>query len=156
MADVFTPEQRSRIMRQVKSKNTSAEIEVRRIVWRLGFRYRLHRHDLPGVPDLVFPMRKKIIFIHGCFWHGHECARGNRIPKSNHEYWLAKVEKNKARDNANQESLQNKGWTIMIVWECALKNKATLSEEIRHFLLTNRTPDKESTVTRRKRRNPEL
>lgn len=88
MTDVFPPAQRSAIMRAVKSKNTSAEIEVRRLVWRQGFRYRLHRRDLPGVPDMVFAKRKKVIFVHGCFWHGHDCARGKRIPKSNQEYWL--------------------------------------------------------------------
>lgn len=93
MADVFTPEQRSHIMRQVKSKDTSSEMAIRRMVWRMGFRYRLHRKDLPGAPDLVFAGKRKIIFVHGCFWHGHDCARGDRIPKSNRDYWRAKIEK---------------------------------------------------------------
>lgn len=141
MADAFTPEQRSHIMRQVKAKNTSVEIEVRRIAWRLGYRYRLHRRDLPGIPDLAFPGKRKVIFVHGCFWHGHDCARGKRVPKSNHEYWVAKIARTKARDNANKEALQKNGWGVMIIWECEIRNKASISEKIDRFLSTP-TPNK--------------
>jgi DNA mismatch endonuclease (patch repair protein) len=125
----------------VKSKDTSAEIEIRRITWGLGFRYKLHRRDLHGVPDLVFSGKRKLIFVHGCFWHGHDCARGSRVPKSNREYWVAKIARNKARDSANQEALRKDGWEIMIVWECEIKNKAVVSENIHRFL-ANTTPNR--------------
>ena len=138
MADVFSPEQRSRVMRQVKSQDTSTEMTIRRMVWRMGFRYRLHRKDLPGAPDLVFVGKRKIIFVHGCFWHGHDCTRGDRIPKSNRDYWLTKIGKNRARDRGYQTALQEAGWKVMIVWECELKNRETITEKL-HFFLANTT-----------------
>jgi DNA mismatch endonuclease (patch repair protein) len=135
MADVFTPEQRASIMRRVKSQGTSAELEVQRVVRLLGFRYQLNRHNLPGVPDLIFSSRRKVIFVHGCFWHGHKCPRGNRLPKSNRDYWLAKITRNKARDNVNRKLLRKQGWKAMIVWECKIKNKPVLLKNIARFLL---------------------
>lgn len=134
MADVFSPEQRSRVMRQVKSQDTSTEMTIRRMVWRMGFRYRLHRKDLPGAPDLVFVGKRKIIFVHGCFWHGHDCTRGGRIPKSNRDYWLTKIGKNRTRDRGYQTALQEAGWKVMIVWECELKNKEAIAEKLYIFL----------------------
>ena len=138
MADVFSPEQRSRVMRQVKSQDTSTEMTIRRMVWRMGFRYRLHRKNLPGAPDLVFVGKRKIIFVHGCFWHGHDCARGDRIPKSNRDYWLTKIGKNRTRDRGYQTALQKAGWKVMIVWECELKNREAITEKL-HFFLANTT-----------------
>lgn len=117
---VESPELRSRIMRAVKGRNTKPELIVRSALHRSGFRFRLHRKDLPGNPDLVFPGRRKVIFVHGCFWHGHDCKRGARAPKHNAGYWRAKIERNRARDQRNQEALKAAGWKVGIVWECEL------------------------------------
>jgi len=100
--DNLTPEQRKRTMTQVHSKDTQPEMRVRRLVHSLGYRYRLHRKELPGNPDLVFPKRRKIIFVHGCFWHGHDCKAGRKRPKANEEYWNAKLARNRDRDATNQ------------------------------------------------------
>jgi len=121
MTDVFPSEKRSWIMSRVREKNTSPEFKVRSLVHRLGYRFRLHRKDLPGKPDLVFPSRKKIIFVHGCFWHGHDCARGNRSPKTNTEYWVEKIRRNTERDACHQAELKAIGWDVLVVWECELK-----------------------------------
>ena len=98
MSDVFTPEKRSAVMARVKGKNTAPELKVRKALTALGARYRLNRKDLPGSPDIVMPGRRLAIFVHGCFWHGHDCRRGSRVPKANREYWTAKVTRNIARD----------------------------------------------------------
>lgn len=129
-----TDPERSAIMRSVKSKDTAPEMQVRRLVFSLGFRYRLHRTDLPGKPDLVFPKLKKVIFVHGCFWHGHRCARGNRIPINNREYWIDKIEKNKRRDRLNSSLLQSLGWQSMVIWECSLKKLDTLNSSLVAYL----------------------
>ncbi len=104
-----TPEERSRIMRAVKGTNTGPEMIVRRLAHGMGYRFRLHRQDLPGKPDLVFPRLKKIIFVHGCFWHGHDCARGARVPLRNRAYWLRKIAKNRTRDEASRRALSALG-----------------------------------------------
>lgn len=109
-------------MQAVKSKDTTAELHVRTILHRRGYRYRLNRRDLPGSPDLVFPRRRKVIFVHGCFWHGHACRRGSRVPKTNTEYWSAKVARNKARDRAVVEQLRLMRWMTFVVWECELRD----------------------------------
>jgi DNA mismatch endonuclease (patch repair protein) len=124
--DVFTPQQRSAVMRAVPAKNSSAELAVRRLLTRMGLRYRLHRKDLPGSPDVVLGPRKVAVFVHGCFWHGHDCARGARAPKTNAAYWSAKIGRNRARDAAAQAALLAKGWTPLIVWECELNDAAAL------------------------------
>ena len=121
-------------MRQVKDRDTTPEMMVRRELHRLGYRYRLHRKDLPGKPDLVFPGRRKVIFVHGCFWHGHDCARGARVPKTNREYWTKKIARNVERDRLNLERLHALGWDSMVVWECELKDKAKFIREVRRFL----------------------
>ena len=108
-------------MQAVKSKNTAPELIVRRFLHARGFRYRLHRKDLPGCPDLVFPSRRKVIFIHGCFWHGHDCARGARMPKTNAEYWAAKIGRNRARDAEHLKMLRSDGWRTLVLWECELR-----------------------------------
>jgi DNA mismatch endonuclease (patch repair protein) len=132
--DNLTPVQREHTMRQVRSRDTRPELEVRRIAHRMGYRYRLHCKELPGNPDLVFPSRRKIIFVHGCFWHGHDCKAGQKRPKTNESYWMAKLARNRARDAANQSLLREQGWAILIVWECQLRSRERLAEELRSFL----------------------
>jgi DNA mismatch endonuclease (patch repair protein) len=137
--DVFSPEKRSAVMRRVKGRDTAPELKVRKLLWRLGARYRLHRKDLPGKPDIVLPGRKLAIFVHGCFWHGHDCPRGARVPKANRDYWLAKVARNRARDIETRARLEAMGWWVLVVWECALKDEAGL-EAVLAEALTAKTP----------------
>lgn len=127
-------EERSRIMRAVKDRDTVPELMVRRMVHNMGYRYRLHRKDLPGKPDLVFTSRSKVIFVHGCFWHGHDCKRGARMPKSNIDYWKPKLERNVERDKQHIKALTNDGWDVLIVWECETKDLATLEQRLVSFL----------------------
>jgi DNA mismatch endonuclease (patch repair protein) len=129
-ADPFTPQQRSAVMRAVPAKNSSAELKVRKALTRLGARYRLHRRDLPGSPDIVLPGRRLAIFVHGCFWHGHTCRRGARPPKSNAAYWTAKIARNMARDGAAQAALAAAGWRVEVVWECELRDAEVLGERL--------------------------
>jgi DNA mismatch endonuclease (patch repair protein) len=129
-----TPEQRSRIMRAIKSADTAPEMAVRRLVHGMGYRFRLHRRDLPGKPDLVFPRLHKVLFVHGCFWHGHDCARGARVPKGNRAYWIKKVGGNRARDRKNIETLAAQGWRSLVVWECAARDERNLRGLVKGFL----------------------
>lgn len=138
MTDVYDKEKRSAVMARVRSKDTSPERAVRRILTRLGARYRLHRKDLPGSPDIVMPGRKLAVFVHGCFWHGHECARGARVPKANRDYWLAKVARNKARDEKTALALGADGWAVETVWECELKDEQRLTERLARRLAATR------------------
>jgi len=123
MADIKTPEERSRNMAAIKSNDTKPEMLVRRYLHAHGFRYGLHNKNLPGKPDIVLRKYKTVIFIHGCFWHGHENCRYYRLPKSNVEFWKSKVDGNRARDERVEAELQSKGWNVIIIWECELKNK---------------------------------
>ena len=134
--DQLSTEQRSRVMRRVRSKDTRPEMTVRSLVHRLGYRFRLHRKDLPGRPDLVFPARSKVIFVHGCWWHQHRCSRGSRSPKSNQTYWLPKLEKNVRRDRRNIRRLRRDGWSVMVIWECQVskRNLTALARRIDRFL----------------------
>lgn len=125
---------RSDIMRAVKSRDTKPEMMVRRMVHAMGYRYRLHRKDLPGKPDLVFPSRRKVIFVHGCFWHGHDCKRGARTPKTNRDYWQAKIQRNMVRDAQRRSELSQSGWAVLTIWECEIKESEILSDNIRLFL----------------------
>jgi DNA mismatch endonuclease (patch repair protein) len=134
MTDVYGPEKRSAVMRRVKGKDTAPERQVRRLIWRLGGRYRLHRKDLPGKPDIVLPGRRLAVFVHGCFWHGHECARGARVPKANRDYWLGKVGSNRVRDLAARAALEAAGWRVEVVWECDLKDRRALEDRMRRLL----------------------
>lgn len=127
-----TPDQRSRTMRAVKSRDTKPEMFVRRLLHRIGYRYRLHRPDLPGKPDLVFPSRRKVIFVHGCFWHGHDCTRGARVPASNTDYWVAKIGRNVERDRRTLTQLAEAGWAALVLWECELDDG--LTRRLRKFL----------------------
>jgi DNA mismatch endonuclease (patch repair protein) len=128
-----TEANRSAIMRSVKSKNTGPEMAIRRFVHSLGYRFRLHRKSLPGSPDIVFPRLKKVVFVNGCFWHGHKCARGDRTPKNNHDYWISKIARNRERDQLNRNQLQKQGWEVFIVWECQIKSPQ-VKEELKAFL----------------------
>ncbi len=134
MTDVFTPEQRSAVMRRVKDRGTSPELKVRKLLTAMGVRYRLHRKELPGAPDIVPAGRRLAIFVHGCFWHGHDCARGARVPKQNRDYWTAKIGRNRARDAQAREALSAKGWTALVLWECELKDAAGLQARLRAAL----------------------
>ncbi|WP_341327215.1 very short patch repair endonuclease [Methylotuvimicrobium sp. KM2] len=133
MVDKVSKEKRSEIMSKVRGKDTSPELVVRKLVFSLGYRYRLHAKNLPGKPDLVFPGRKKAIFVHGCFWHYHDCKKG-KPPKSNEAYWLPKLEKNRKRDQENAALLENLGWEVMVIWQCQLKNLLDLETAIKSFL----------------------
>ena len=126
MTDVFDPAKRSAVMARVKSTGTQPELLIRRLLTGLGARYRLHRKDLPGSPDVVMPGRRLAIFVHGCFWHGHDCARGSRVPKANRDYWLAKLGRNTARDARNLADLTAAGWRVETVWECEMKDREVL------------------------------
>jgi len=124
---------RSANMRAIRSKDMLPELAVRSLVHRLGYRFRLHRSELPGKPDLVFPSRRKVIFVHGCFWHSHECKIAH-VPKSNKGYWEPKLARNKARDLQNAEALKAKGWKVLVIWECKTRNERGLSGQVRRFL----------------------
>ena len=132
--DNLTPDQRKKTMARIKSKDTKPEIAVRRLIHRMGYRFRLHRRDLPGNPDLVFPKFRKVIFIHGCFWHGHHCRSGKNRPLSNRDYWDAKLDKNKARDKKNRRMLKKLGWETLVIWECQIADSSTLRKRIVEFL----------------------
>ena len=121
-------------MRRVRSKDTRPEIVVRKFLYSLGYRYRLHRKDLPGTPDIVFPNRKKIIFVHGCFWHGHRCKRGARHPKSNVGYWKLKISRNVKRDESAIRKLKASGWDVLVLWECQISRTETLRGKLKKFL----------------------
>jgi DNA mismatch endonuclease (patch repair protein) len=131
--DRVSKQVRSRIMSSVKTTDTGAELQLRSLVHIMGYRYSLHRRDLPGKPDLVFCCRKKIIFVHGCFWHGHACRYG-RLPKSKLDYWEPKIQSNTARDKRQQAKLRRQGWSVMVVWQCQLRRIDALTKRIRRFL----------------------
>jgi DNA mismatch endonuclease Vsr len=124
--DTLTPAERSARMALIRSKNTKPEMVVRRLLHGLGYRYRLHRKDLPGAPDLVFPARKTILFVHGCFWHGHEGCKIAHRPDSRSAYWVDKFERNKTRDLRNEKALRQAGWNVLTVWECETKDLSVM------------------------------
>jgi DNA mismatch endonuclease (patch repair protein) len=132
--DVYSAEKRSAVMRRVKGRDTTPEMKVRKALTKLGARYRLHRKDLPGNPDVVLPGRRLALFVHGCFWHGHDCARGARVPKANRDYWLAKVARNRARDQTSREALAAQGWRVETLWECDLKDAEALEARLASLL----------------------
>ena len=136
--DTLTPEQRSERMSRVRSKDSKPELAVRRLVHGLGYRYRLHRRDLPGTPDLVFVGLKRVIFVHGCFWHQHPGCKNARMPKSRQDFWPTKLAANVARDERHLRALRELGWKTMVVWECELGDLDHLSRRIRRFLDSTR------------------
>ncbi len=134
MVDTVSPEVRSRIMAQVKSKGMKPEMKVRRLLHGLGYRYRLHRSDLPGRPDLVFPSRRKVVFVNGCFWHYHRDCERVRIPATNQDYWVAKLVRNRDRDERNLALLEEVGWSAITTWECQLRDMETATARLVEFL----------------------
>ncbi len=135
-ADIFSTEKRAAIMRAVKSSGTAPERAVRAAACACGFarRYRLNGAALPGKPDLVFTRLRKVIFVHGCFWHGHDCKRGARAPKDNSAYWRAKIARNVARDRATLAALSDSDWAALVVWECETRDRAALTARVCAFL----------------------
>ncbi len=134
MPDVFQPKERSRIMSRVRAEDTSPEKLVRSLIHRMGYRFRLHVKDLPGKPDIVLPRHKKVIFVHGCFWHQHEGCPHAARPASNTEYWNKKLDRNIIRDREHLQQLEYLGWSVLIVWECEMRDREQLSETLRRFL----------------------
>ena len=136
MTDKISPERRSANMRAIRSKDMKPEMLVRKLVHSMGYRYRLHRKDLPGKPDLVFGPRRKVIFVHGCFWHQHSAkdCKITRKPKSNTNYWLPKLERNVKRDKERRDVLKKNGWGVLVVWECEVGGNARLERLLRKFL----------------------
>jgi DNA mismatch endonuclease (patch repair protein) len=131
VADVFTKEERSRVMRRVKSADTKPEMRVRRWLHAQGFRFRLHRKDLPGKPDIVLRKYRTVVFVHGCFWHGHPGCKAADLPASNREYWQGKIGRNLERDARNQRLLEELEWRVIVVWECRLGD---LEESLRELV----------------------
>lgn len=121
-------------MARVGSRDTAPELLVRRLLWRMDYRYRLHRAGLPGKPDIVFPSRRKAVLVHGCFWHGHDCKRGARAPRANADYWERKIGGNRDRDARNQAALTELGWRALVLWECELGDEPALMHRLRDFL----------------------
>ncbi len=132
--DTLTPARRSEIMSRVRGKDTKPEMVVRSLVHGMGYRYRLHRRDLPGCPDLTFTKPRKVIFVHGCYWHRHDGCPNARTPKSRLEFWVPKLEGNKVRDRANQFQLAEMGWRCLVIWECELRDKHALEDRITTFM----------------------
>ncbi len=138
MADIFTRQKRSEIMSSVKSKDTKPERLVRSLLHKMGYRFRLHVAGLPGKPDIVLPRHGKVVFVNGCFWHGHKgCCRG-KAPKSNTEFWIEKIGKNVERDTRIYRKLRKDGWQILIVWECQTRNMSKLTSRLATFMQTTR------------------
>ncbi len=132
--DTLTPRQRSELMSRIRAKDTKPEMSVRRLVHGMGYRYRLHVRELPGQPDLVFRPRRKVIFVHGCFWHRHNGCSRNRIPTTRRDYWSKKLNSNVERDRRNEAALREMGWRVLVIWECETKDALRIAQEIRRFL----------------------
>ena len=130
MADRLSPTERSANMRRIRQTDTKPELAVRRAAHQLGYRFRLHRRDLPGTPDLVFPRLRKVILVHGCFWHQHPGCRLARTPKSRLDYWLPKLERNRKRDAEVQAALRKLGWDVLVVWECQVGKDPNVAKPI--------------------------
>jgi len=137
MADVLTPEQRRKCMASIKGKNTKPELVVRKIIHAMGFRYRLHKKGLPGKPDIVFPKLSKILLVHGCFWHMHNCKLGRVKPMTNSVFWEKKRKSNRERDKKNIKQLEALGWNVLIIWECWTKDPAKVENKLWYFLSKN-------------------
>lgn len=137
MADHLTPQERSRNMSRVKGRDTKPEMLVRSIVHRLGYRFRLHGKKLPGRPDVVLPRHRKVIFVHGCFWHGHPGCRRAARPSTNRFFWDKKIDSNIERDAKNLSSLREEGWDVLVVWECETRDLVALRELLSDFLASN-------------------
>lgn len=132
---------RSSNMRAIRSEGMRPELAVRRLVHKMGFRYRLHKKDLPGKPDLVFAVRRKVIFVHGCFWHSHYGCKAAHVPKSNLHYWRPKLQRNRVRDRKSIDALNAAGWRTLIIWECETKDEVSLSQRLKGFLTGDQAED---------------
>ena len=132
--DIMTPEKRSRLMARIKGRDTRPELVVRRTAHAMGFRFRLHRRDLPGRPDLVFPKLRLALFVHGCFWHMHEGCRHSRVPETNRDFWSEKLSGNASRDRRVQSQLEAAGWRVGIIWECQIAHETALRERLSALL----------------------
>lgn len=131
--DRLTKERRSWLMSRVKGRDTTPEIAVRSMIHRMGYRFRLYRADLPGKPDIVFGPRRKVVFVHGCFWHGHNCGKA-RVPQSNGRFWKDKMDENRSRDRRHVRALAKTGWKVLVVWQCELKDPLAVRRRIVDFL----------------------
>lgn len=129
MSDIYSRQRRSYVMSRIRKTDTKPEMMVRRLLHRLGYRFRLHRADLPGNPDIVLPKHHTVIFVHGCFWHQHSCRLG-KLPKSNKNYWVPKLRGNKRRDTGNRRALRRLGWKVLVVWECQVQDEAKLRQKL--------------------------
>ena len=134
MTDNLTPDQRSYAMSRIRSTNSKPEIVVRRLVHAMGFRFRLHRRDLPGSPDIVLPRHRRAIFVHGCWWHRHSCRYGRPKAKTNADYWNGKLERNVERDRRSLQRLRRAGWRVLVVWECQTRDTHRLGRRLTRFL----------------------
>ncbi|PZU44297.1 MAG: very short patch repair endonuclease [Sphingomonas sp.] len=132
--DTLSPEERSERMRRVRACDTKPEVRLRKLIWRLGYRYRKNRRDVCGNPDVAFMGRKRAIFLHGCFWHRHDCPSGRRVPKSRVEFWTGKFQRNVERDRAVDVELATFGWRSLVIWECELRDVGTVEQRVREFL----------------------
>lgn len=137
--DSLSPEKRKWVMSQVKGKNTTPEKSVRSLLHRLGFRFRLHKRNLPGTPDIILPKYHSVIFVHGCFWHRHNCPNGQRLPKTNVDFWKNKLDNNAERDLRKLSELRTLGWKVLVVWECEVKD----SHRLRNIILSFLRPEKD-------------
>ena len=138
--DNLTPEKRAWVMSRVKSRDTKPEKVVRSMLHHWGYRFRLRRSDLPGCPDIVLPKYRSVIFVHGCYWHRHNCPNGRRLPRTRLDFWKPKLEGNRKRDLRHYKSLDNQGWKVLIIWECMLKDKPLLLKTIQGFLKPKGSP----------------
>lgn len=141
MLDLFSPHKRSQIMSSIRSYDTKPELFVRSILHRMGFRFRLRQGRLPGNPDIVLPLHKKVIFIHGCFWHGHKNCKRSKRPDANIEFWSKKLDGNMARDKRQIRALRRMGWRVLVLWQCQLRNKARLEKRLVLFMTNSRGGD---------------
>jgi len=139
LSETPVPPARSALMRAVRRRDTGPELTVRRALHARGWRFRLHRKDLPGSPDIVFPSRRKVIFVHGCFWHGHDCPKG-RQPKTRQEFWATKIHDNRARDHRAEEALSGLGWSTLVVWQCELREREAVLQRVEAFLGSRTKP----------------
>ena len=137
MTDIFEPRKRSEIMSRIRGRDTKPELTVRRIAHGLGLRFRLHRKDLPGCPDIVFPRHRAVIVVHGCFWHRHPGCKHASSPKTRESYWKNKFKDNVVRDTRNETALRDLGWRVMVIWECETKDHEAVADRIESFLRRN-------------------
>ena len=147
MTDTVTAAVRSKIMSRVTSRDTKPELAVRRALHAAGYRYRLNRKDLPGNPDIVLPRYHTVIQVNGCFWHGHDCRRGNRLPNTNTDYWRAKIQRNRARDTRTNQALTDAGWHVVIIWECQLEPSIIQLLKVLHDKRSGTTPPVDNNLT---------